>query len=284
MRRAMRAGYGSASLLGETPDRSLPALAELLANLVAARPERSQLVIDDYHLIAGSIPADELVDPLLTLSPIRLLVTTRARPSWANPRRRLYDEVFELTRTQLAMTDEEAALLLGRGRTGQVELVNAATGWPAALGLAARSTATAAPPEQVTQTLFDYLAEEVLRQEDESVQEFMLRASILPSLDVRAIETVLEIHEPETIMAYMWDKGLLHDIAGRTHFHTLLRSSCKPASPPPIRTSGRPSLRRRLPISDKNDDGTTHTTSLATPGEAATRARFLRRRPMSCFR
>ena len=47
----------------------------------------------------------------------RLLVATRTRPSWATPRRKLYGEILELDRFQLAMNDGEPHDWLERGQT-----------------------------------------------------------------------------------------------------------------------------------------------------------------------
>ena len=68
------------------------------------------VVLDDYPL-AESAPVEEFLDWLLTLAPIRVLVTT-PRSSRATARRFLYGEAFEIGRDHLAMTDEEAARVL----------------------------------------------------------------------------------------------------------------------------------------------------------------------------
>ena len=62
---------------------------------------------------------ESFVDWLLSLTPVRLLVTTRRRPGWATARRVLYGEVTEIGRDDLAMTREEAAGVLKTCRAGK---------------------------------------------------------------------------------------------------------------------------------------------------------------------
>ena len=71
---------------------------------------------------------------------------------------------YEIGRDQLAMTDDEAALVLeGRSTEAVRALVRQAEGWPALIGLAALSAELAFPKERVSDSLYRYFAEEVLR-------------------------------------------------------------------------------------------------------------------------
>ena len=98
--------------MGDAPQNIVPALGELMAEDLAEWPAGAWLVIDDYHLLMPSKAAEEFVDWLLTLTSIRLLVTTRQRPTWATTRRLLETDVLELSHEQLAMTKEEATAVL----------------------------------------------------------------------------------------------------------------------------------------------------------------------------
>ena len=70
------------------------------------------------------------------------------------------------------MTDEEAALVLEDRPTESVrDLIARAEGWPALIGLAALASASEVPQEQISDALFRYFAEEVLRQEPPEMQE-----------------------------------------------------------------------------------------------------------------
>jgi LuxR family maltose regulon positive regulatory protein len=205
----------------EQPVRSV---AELFADSLGAWPAGGWLAIDDHHVLAGSESAERLVEALLELAPVRLLVTSRRRPVWASPRGLLHGELVELRADQLAMTRGEAGRLLpGRTAAAVESLVGRAQGWPAVITLAARTSSLAMPREQVIELLFDYFAEEVLRNESPEVQLFMLRAAVLPSLTAVSARALLGLGDAANALAYLRDEGLLQARAGDAlAFHPLL--------------------------------------------------------------
>ena len=210
--------------VAEPPEKAARPLAELLAEDVAGWPEEALVVIDDYHLVADSGPVEEFVDWLLLLAPIRIVVTTRRRPQWASARRVLYGEITEIGREQLAMTQDEAAQVLGDRSTDSVRnLVAQAEGWPALIGLAGLCASTEVPEERVSEALFRYFAEEVFRREPLEVQRFMLIASVPPTIN---LDSVSEMFGPISgaIVESLAQRGLLHENAPGGHrFHPLLR-------------------------------------------------------------
>jgi LuxR family maltose regulon positive regulatory protein len=211
--------------VGDATERLARPLAELLSEDLEAFPESGIVVLDDYHLLAESAPVEDFLDWLLTLTPLRLLVTSRRRPGWATARRFLYGEAAEIARDQLAMTDEEAARVLeGRSTEAVRALVRQAEGWPAVIGLAALSADLAFPEERVSESLYRYFAEEVLRAEPPDVQRFMLAASVPAALDVRIASDVLGFADPEPLLLRLRDEDLLHEIpSGELVFHPLIR-------------------------------------------------------------
>jgi LuxR family maltose regulon positive regulatory protein len=210
---------------GEVPDQSARRLAELLADDLARWPEDSWLVVDDYHLVADSAAVEEFIDWLLTLAPLRLVATTRRRPTWATARRILYSEVTEVTREQLAMTNEEASQVLSEySDEATRRLIAQAQGWPVLIGLAALSTSTALPDDRISETLFRYFAEEVFRSEPAEVQEFMLAAAVPPGIDAATATELLELEHAEDAVERLEGEGLLQSAGhGSFYFHPLLR-------------------------------------------------------------
>lgn len=211
--------------VGDATERLARPLAELLSEDLEAWPEGGIVVLDDYHLLAESKPVEDFLDWLLSLAPLRVLVTTRRRPGWATARRFLYGEAVEIGRDQLAMTDEEATQVLhGRSTESVRALVRRAEGWPALIGLASLSADLDAPAERVSESLFRYFAEEVLRGESAEVQRFMLAASIPAAVDLRIAREVLGFADPEPIVERLRDADLLREVAaGEFRFHPLLR-------------------------------------------------------------
>ena len=210
--------------VGDATERLARPLAELLAEDVEAWPAGGIVVLDDYHLLAESAPVEDFLDWLLTLAPIRVLVTTRRRPGWATARRFLYGEAFEIGRDQLAMTDEEATrVLAGRSTEAVRALVRQAEGWPAVIGLAALSADLAFPEERASESLYRYFAEEVLRAEPPEVQRLMLTAAVPSAITVRLAEEVLGLEDAEPLLVRLRDEDLLHEIpSGELVFHPLI--------------------------------------------------------------
>ena len=211
--------------VGDATERLARPLAELLAEDLESWPEHGIVVLDDYHLMAESSPVEDFLDWLLTLAPLRVLVTTRRRPSWATARRFLYDEAVELGGDQLAMTDDEATRVLsGRSTESVRALVRQAEGWPALIGLAALSADLEFPAEKVSESLFRYFAEEVLRGEPDDVQRFMLAASVPSTVSARLARAALGVDAPDPLMERLRDEGLLHEVdVDELRFHPLLR-------------------------------------------------------------
>lgn len=221
------AGEGPHRRLGRggAPELAVRQLAELFAEALADWPEHAWLVVDDYELVADSAPVEEFVDWLLTLAPVRLLVTTRRRPSWASARRVLYGEILELGAGDLAFTDDEArAVLAGHPVEAVQAVLTEAEGWPALVGLARLSEPIHLPRGRIADTLYRYFAEEVVRREPPDVQRFMLVASLPPAVSPAIAEDVLGLPGAGRILETLGEKGLVHE-SGETEyvFHPLLR-------------------------------------------------------------
>jgi LuxR family transcriptional regulator, maltose regulon positive regulatory protein len=212
--------------VADTPERAARPLAELLAEDLATWPERALLVVDDYHLVADSEPVEDFFDWLLTLArQLRVLVTGRRRPRWASARRILYGEITEIDRDRLAMNAEDAARVLSdRSDEAVRTLVAQAEGWPALIGLAALTAAREVPEERVSDALYRYFAEEVLRGKTPEVERFMLVASVPSTIDGQIAREVLRVEEPEETIASLVSEGLLHAVDDGFRFHPLLRT------------------------------------------------------------
>jgi LuxR family maltose regulon positive regulatory protein len=213
--------------VSDTPERAARPLAELLSEDLADWPLDALLVIDDYHLVADSAPVEDFFDWVLTLAPqLRVLATSRRRPRWASARRILYGEITEIGRDQLAMNADEAARVLGDDRSSESvrALVTQAEGWPALIGLAALTASREIPTERVSEALYRYFAEEVVRREAPEVERFMLLASVPATVDARVAREVLGVAEPDAALQVLVQDGLLSAAGDQFRFHPLLRS------------------------------------------------------------
>lgn len=172
------------------PDAEAFLLAELLSEEIAAWPADARLVIDDYQALAVSRACERFIGTLVRETPLRLLITSRKRPSWASSRLRLYGELFELRRDQLEMTSEEAGDVLSpiTSKEQRAELVQICRGWPAILGLAARSQGSPLPKKALPQSLYDYFAEELYQDASPELERFLCQISASPYVDKGLLE------------------------------------------------------------------------------------------------
>ncbi len=212
--------------VADTPERAARPLAEILSEDLETWPPYALLIIDDYHLVVDSAPVEEFMDWLLMLTPaLHVLVTARRRPKWASARRILYGEITEIDRGQLAMTTDEAALVLDGRSTEEVQaLVQQAEGWPALIGLAALSATHELPTERVSEALYRYFAEEVVRRETSDVEKFLLIASITAPIDLGAAEELLGEETTAGVLTHLVEEGLVERMGSDFRLHPLLRS------------------------------------------------------------
>jgi LuxR family transcriptional regulator, maltose regulon positive regulatory protein len=166
----------------QEPEREVDVLAELLAEDLSDWPDEAWLAIDDYQL-ASSTTSEEFVDALVGLMPARLLLTSRRRPRWVTARRILYGEIYEVERSALAMTLDEAAIVLGvREEVAAPGLVALAHGWPAVIGLAAL-TPGSLPKGEVPIALYDFFAEELYGAASPRLKAALRQMLLAPKLD-----------------------------------------------------------------------------------------------------
>ena len=166
-----------------------------LLNEIAGTQDSIVLVLDDYHIIDSAIVDNGLTFLIEHLPPqLRVVIATREDPQLPLARLRARDQLTELRVTDLRFTPSEAADFLrtmGLDLSAEdIEALETRTeGWIAGLQLAAISMQghedTAAFIKSFTgghHFVMDFLVEEVLQQQPQSVQNFLLRTSILDRL------------------------------------------------------------------------------------------------------
>lgn len=154
------------------------------------------LVLDDYHVIHDR-QIDHVLSYLIEHMPphMHLVMATRAEPRLSLARLRVRGQLTELRASDLRFTYSEAAEFLSR-ETGMAltaenitALENRTEGWAAGLQLAAISMQGSNDINSFIESftgshrfVTDYLMEEVLAQQPEHVQNFLLDTSILDRL------------------------------------------------------------------------------------------------------
>jgi LuxR family maltose regulon positive regulatory protein len=196
------------NVLGMLQSSQSPPTDSMLATLlneIVTIPDDFVLVLDDYHLIEAQ-PIDHAIDFLLERSPpqMHLVITTREDPNLPLARFRARGQLTEIRVADLRFTASEAAGFLNQTMGLNLTEENIAAledrteGWIAGLQLAAISMRgnkdTASFIKSFTGShhfVLDYLVEEVLLQQPENIQIFLLCTSILDRLCGSLCDAVL---------------------------------------------------------------------------------------------
>jgi LuxR family maltose regulon positive regulatory protein len=209
-----------------TPEQDVEPLAELLAEDLAEWPEDMWLAFDDYQFATESPFAEEFVERILALCPLKLFLTSRKRPRWATSRRILYGDIYEIGRSLLAMSHEEAQQVLVDRRGSEARgLIALADGWPAVIGLAALTEENDLPDEGLPEALYDYFAEELYQAADPEVRWSLSQLSLSSSVAPAVAVSVLGSSEAERALVEGHRLGfLVPSEHGVFEIHPLLRT------------------------------------------------------------
>ncbi|WP_152394552.1 LuxR C-terminal-related transcriptional regulator [Paenibacillus guangzhouensis] len=201
-------------LLGLLRLPQLPRVESLITALVndlLVIPDPLILVLDDYHMVASE-SIDEAIMLLLERMPshIHLMMTTRKDPNLPLARLRVRNQLTEVRASDLRFTASEADEFLSHVMglvlsADNVALLQSRTeGWAAGLQLAALSMQGHGDHNRISQSfsgshpfVLDYLVEEVLQQQSDRIQHFLLHTSMLDRLCGTLCDAVLDRDAPE---------------------------------------------------------------------------------------
>jgi len=201
---AEKIGAGTLSALQSPHPPPMESVLTTLINEIAAVPSPFVLVLDDYHLITAQPIHDGLTFLLDHLPPqMHLIIATRADPPLPIARLRGRGQLTELRLTDLRFTPDEAAAFLnqamglGLAADDVAALASRTEGWIAGLQMAAASMQGREDVAGFIRAftgsdryILDYLVEEVLQRQPNSVQSFLLQTAILDRLTGRLCDAV----------------------------------------------------------------------------------------------
>ncbi len=215
-------GKETLGILQSPQPPSIEAVLTSLVNEIAAKPDNFVLVLDDYHVIEAK-PIDKALTFLVEHMPpqMHLVITTREDPHLPLARYRARGQLTELRVADLRFTHSEAADFLNRmmGLNLSAEDIGAleerTEGWIAGLQLAAISmqgqTDASSFIESFTGShhfILDYLVEEVLQQQPESVQTFLLQTAILQRMNGSLCDAVTGQGDGQATLEYLEQANL----------------------------------------------------------------------------
>ena len=207
----------TASLLADTgvagPARDA-VLDAYLRELPAIAEHGVVLILDDFHLVDEAPDAKAIVRELVSRAPERvsIVIASRRPPSVPIARLRAAGEVAELRTDDLRFDADETARLFSEtyGRSLEPDVLrdlSARTeGWAASLQLVQAALRDRSPLEirrfvrnlsGADQELYDYLAEEVIGDLPDDLQQFLMRTSILQVVTPELAGIVTDLPAPE---------------------------------------------------------------------------------------
>jgi LuxR family maltose regulon positive regulatory protein len=198
-------GLSAQAMLQSPQPPPLEAILTTVLNEIAMTSREMLLVLDDYHTVEN--PAiHQGIAFVLGHAPaqLHLLVAGRTEPPLSLPALRVRRELVEIGPDDLRFSYDETAAFLSRVMRLEISpadihrLEQQTEGWIAGLQLAALSLQSSEEPSKFVRSfsgshhfIFDYLAQEVLQQQPEEMQEFLLQSSVLDTLSGAACDAVL---------------------------------------------------------------------------------------------
>jgi ATP/maltotriose-dependent transcriptional regulator MalT/DNA-binding SARP family transcriptional activator len=233
----------------ESGGRVVPELlTPLLNGLTLELDDEAVLILDDYHVVDDVLEIDALVERLVDYIPPRLHVVIASRqmpPLNVLTRWRVKGQVLIITRDDLAFTAEEVETLFLEQydcplSSQQAQALTAETeGWAIALQMVWQSLQSGAVSDMddilgqlptTLETLFDYLAQDVLARQSPTTQRFLLTTSVLRQIEGTVCEYLLDDQGSADLLRQIHESGLFLVSAGtdvyRYHrlFHDFLQA------------------------------------------------------------
>ena len=222
-------------------------LKSFLIELQRLPPTDFWLILDDYQNVASSEEINDCMNFLLAHAPtnFHLVVSTRSKPSFSTSRIKSKGELYELLASDLSFTFEETVKLfhdiwkLDFSKEHISKFWLKTRGWITGLYLLMtllknRTTADLSDlPSAVHTDLYDYFTQELLLNQPKTIQNFLLKTSILNTLQPEICNELMGIKDSHKIINYLETAGLFTYRVDKEHnifqYHPLFReflSSC----------------------------------------------------------
>jgi len=195
-----------ADLLGSPQPQLKNAALTALLNQIDGLTGESIVVLDDFHLIDNP-QIHQAVDYLISYLPssLHLVISSRADPALTLSRMRGHGDILDIRMADLRFTVQEAREYFARLEGPHIsdqnvnQLIKKTEGWVSGLQMANLSLRGIQDREAFVDSfsgsnryILDYLLEEVLEQQSQERQEFLLYTALFNRLTGRLCDAVLE--------------------------------------------------------------------------------------------
>ena len=210
-------GRGITSLLGSPDAPPMEALVTVLINDLTGISHPVLLVLDDYHVIQNRAVHNVLTTLVDHQPPaLHLFLLTRQDPPLPLPRLRARAQVVEIRADDLRFSAEETARFLNihLDPAPEAAVVSALhtriEGWVAGLQLAALSLRGRTDARGIVERfsgshpyVFDYMLDEVLRQQPETIRTFLQQTAVLERLSAGLCDDVTGRQDSRELLSWL---------------------------------------------------------------------------------
>ncbi len=215
-------GHAALDLLKSPNKSTTESIASLLINDLAEIDKDILLVLDDFHLISNS-------EIMLFLSfflehipeNIHLVISTRSDPVLPMARLRSQNQLIEFRSRELSFSAKDISILFNKKLKIKLSeediyaLETKTEGWIAGLQLAALSmqgTEEAASFIKAfagnNRYIMDYLIEEVLSVQQDGIEDFLLKTSVLEQLSASLCNSVLVRNDSQLVIEQLENRNM----------------------------------------------------------------------------
>jgi ATP/maltotriose-dependent transcriptional regulator MalT len=214
--------HSNASYFGAERKMAIDYIISEVANDLENNPCRYAFFLDDYHTISNP-EVHSILERLINYSPQQtvFVISSRNEPGLALNTLKVREEVFQLTRNDLAFALDEtekflnASKQLGLNSKLVSALANRTEGWVAGLQLASLALVGSSNYEKfineftgTDRDVMDYLGEVILARQSDEVRRFLLWSSVLERMSADLVNYVLNIDSAQIMLEQLEDKSL----------------------------------------------------------------------------
>ncbi len=207
-------GKAALELLHSSNNPSVRSILNIVINELIELKKDVFFIIDDFHLIENN-EINELLNHFLNFLPenIHLVILTRCDPNLQLSRLRSQLQLLEIRADNLSFTKTETAQLIKRHLklplkdTAIKKLFSKTEGWIAGLQLAVISLQSQNDPDSFIEEfsgsnlyIMEYLLDEVLEKQQESIKTFFVCTSILEILSTPLCNYLLDRNDCQMIL------------------------------------------------------------------------------------
>lgn len=228
-------------LSDEKAHSSVAQAIDQLVAMMAMHADRLLIILDDYHLLKDQEEIKQIMEQLLQSSPphVTFIVSGRMKPDLPLVQWKLRQQLAALSTQEMAFTLEETESLfrelfhLDISMEEMQVILRKTEGWAASLVLLWDVLKNLNESQRkhfithmgITEDIYSYLVTEVLGQQSEEVQHFLLHTSLLEELEPAIINRWLSISHAQKMVNHLHKHHLFlyRDHRGAYRYHQLFK-------------------------------------------------------------